>query len=83
MKLSDDARTLLCSLQDTADGIRYQACDGKARRAAAHELEDAGLAEWKGNQYGSSFYCITPAGLSALPSQKRTAPGADDMGGVK
>ena len=71
MKLSPDARALLEGLTDTADGIRYQACDGKARRAAAHELEDAGLAEWKGNQYGSSFYCITRAGLSALSSQER------------
>lgn len=71
MRLSADARALLEGLADTADGVRYQACDGKARRAAAHELEGAGLAEWKGNQYGSSFYCITPAGLSTLPPAGR------------
>lgn len=66
MKLSDDARALLEGLADTADGVRYQACDGKCRRAAAHELENAGLAAWKGNSFGSAFYCITPAGSLAI-----------------
>jgi hypothetical protein len=66
MKLSAEARALLLSIRDTRDGVRYQACDGKERRAAAHELEGAGLAEWKGNSFGSHFYCITPAGLTEL-----------------
>lgn len=66
--LSDDALALLQGLSDTADGVRYQSCHGRTRLAAAHELEGAGLAEWKGNSFGTNFYCITKQGRTALHS---------------
>lgn len=70
-QISDDAAELLHMLSDTADGFRYQSCHGKTRQAAAHELERAGLATWKGNSYGTNFYCITDAGRAALSSAYR------------
>lgn len=63
--MSDAARDLLLSLRRTADGVKYQACHG-ADLKAAHELEDLGMALWKGNSFGSNFYCITEAGIKEL-----------------
>lgn len=64
--MTDDALELLHCLKDTADGVRYQSCHGKARLAAVHELEGLGFALWKGESYGTNFYCITEAGRRAL-----------------
>lgn len=65
--VSNAARELLLSLKGTANGVRYQAVDGQEKRKAAHELEDLGLAVWKGNSFGSNFYCITEDGIKELP----------------
>lgn len=64
--MTDDAVRLLESLKDTKDGCRYQSVNGKEMLSAAHELENAGFALWKGNSFGTNFYCITDKGLKAL-----------------
>lgn len=61
--LSFNAKHLLRVLKSGRDtGSFATACDGKENKAAAHELETAGLAEWKGTNWGSSFWAITDAG---------------------
>ena len=60
---------LLFKLKDTADGVRYQACHG-GDLTNAHKLQQLGLIEWKGNSFGSNFYCITEAGLKNLADTK-------------
>lgn len=64
-KLSEAQNSLLSIMSDTADGVRYQACDGPDR-AIAHQLEHLGLALWKGSTWGSQFWTITEAGRTAL-----------------
>lgn len=41
------------------------ACHGD-HLAAAHTTEKKGLTQWRGTQYGSNFYSITPEGILAL-----------------
>lgn len=43
----------------------YVACDG-TNRAVAQQLEQKGLAAWRGENWGSSFWCITPKGIHML-----------------
>lgn len=64
--MTEDQRRLLEDLNETRDREAFAlACDGKPR-ATAHELTKLGFAEWKGTSYGSSFWAITDAGVSAL-----------------
>lgn len=66
--MSPEAKVLLGQLVDAyTRGSFAQACDGKDQEAA-HELEELGLAEWKGISFGSSFYAVTDRGLHANPS---------------
>lgn len=48
-------------------GSHAMACDG-AWRKPAHELEEAGYATWCGVSWGSSFWCLTEAGVKAFES---------------
>ena len=64
--MTRDELELLQILKESKDGSAFAvACDG-ANRKRAHNLEDAGLALWKGTCWGSSFYQITEAGEKAL-----------------
>ncbi len=57
---------LLLTLRESQDhGAFALACDGKDR-ATAHALEQAGLASWRGESWGSSFWSITDAGREAI-----------------
>lgn len=60
--MTEEAKRLLADLRESRDrGAFAVACDGRDRRAAAHELERLGLAEWKGTSFGSSFWSATNA----------------------
>ncbi len=61
--MTKEEEDLLRMLHETHfSGAFAIACDGKLR-ASAHRLEELGFAEWKGTNWGSSFYAITDAGL--------------------
>jgi hypothetical protein len=74
---------VLTYLQDAADrGAFALACDG-SDRAPAHKLDRAGLAEWHGTNWGSSFWSITDAGRAALAQVGRNPEGGDACGSVE
>ena len=61
--MTKEEEDLLCMLHEIHSSNAFaMACDGNLR-APAHKLEELGLAEWKGTNWGSSFYAITDAGL--------------------
>lgn len=63
-ELSAEQAALLAEYAATADRGGYM-----QRMAGVHELYDAGLLEWMGEQYGTSFYTITDAGRAALAAR--------------
>ena len=66
---------LLADLGDCAGrGTFSQTCDDEDR-AIAEELEALGLAEWRVNKWGSSFWSITAAGRIVLASARSTDGG--------
>jgi hypothetical protein len=59
-------RALLLNLADTHNrGGFAMACDGPDR-THAHSLDKQGFAEWRGTNWGSSFWSITEAGLKEV-----------------
>ncbi len=75
--ISDAQVMLLADLEDCAGrGTFSQTCDDEDR-AIAKELEALGLAEWRGNKWGSSFWSITAAGRTALAAARSTDGGRD------
>ncbi|WNV09995.1 hypothetical protein [Tardiphaga sp. 709] len=62
VKLTDIEAEVLKALGSSRG---YVACDGEWRKPA-HDLEKAGLADWKGSSWGSQFWEITDAGRAAL-----------------
>lgn len=63
--------SLLLLLRESYDhGAFAVACDGKDR-ALAHALEKAGLADWKGTSWGSSFWAITDKGRAFIDSRNQ------------
>ena len=70
MKLTEAQRGLLAELKETDDrGTFCMACDGPVR-AIAHEIENLGLADWRGSSWGSQHWAITPSGRAALEQSK-------------
>jgi hypothetical protein len=66
--LTTSQRHVLTCLASTDKGGGFAlACHGEDR-AAAHALEKMGLAEWRGESFGSSFWSITDAGVALLRS---------------
>ena len=67
INMSDDEWVLLLELRESQDyGAFAVACDGKIRRAAAHELTRLGYARWHGESWGYSFWAITDMGREAI-----------------
>lgn len=52
-------------LKILVDSEGYVACDGPDRRTA-HRLDHMGYATWKGDSWGSSFWCATELGRSEV-----------------
>lgn len=64
--MTEYQRRLLLELQQSSlRGAFAVACDGPDRKPA-HDLEKLGYADWKGESWGSSFWGITEAGITAL-----------------
>lgn len=67
--MSKEAWLLLLTMRESQDhGAFAVACDGKDR-AQAHELEELKLADWRGTNWGSSFWAITDEGRNYIRSQ--------------
>lgn len=70
MREETDPHDLLRQLRESADGGAFaMACDGRDL-AAAYNLARRGLAEWKGDRGGSSFWAITQAGRDTLAKEQ-------------
>ena len=64
--MTNQELALLSMLGDCHDrGAFAMACDGQDR-AKAHALEKLGLAQWRGTNWGSSFWSITDEGQKYL-----------------
>lgn len=62
--MTKEQRDLLIELKNASNrGIFAVACDDRTRRKAAHDLEKLGLADWKGESWGSQFWSVTQKGI--------------------
>lgn len=71
--MKTDELRLLSYLYDSFRGGAFaMACDG-GQRPLAHNLEKRGLAEWRGTNWGSSFWSITDAGRELIEAAAEPA----------
>jgi len=68
-RLSKRQLKVLAQYKDTSDSRYMQGVPG-----ASELWRPMGLLDWHGNQYGTHFYSITPAGVAALAKEAAPTP---------